>query len=37
MAPGFKLPSASGPDQSMESESYIGNRNLVVVFYRAFW
>ena len=35
MAPGFKLASASGPHQSMES--YRGNRNLVVVFYRAFW
>ena len=35
LAPGFTLPAASGPEQSLES--YRGKSNLLVVFYRAFW
>ncbi len=35
LAPAFTLPSISGSDVSLES--YRGDKNLVVVFYRAFW
>ena len=35
LAPGFTLPSTAGMDQSLES--YRGEKNVVVVFYRAFW
>ena len=35
LAPAFMLPSISGSDVSLES--YRGDKNLVVVFYRAFW
>ena len=35
LAPEFTLPSATGSDVSIES--YRGEKNLVVVFYRAFW
>ena len=35
MAPGFTLPSTAGVDQALES--YRGDKNLVVAFYRAFW
>ena len=35
LAPAFTLPSISGSDVSLES--YRDNKNLVVVFYRAFW
>ena len=31
----FTLPSAQGPSYSLSS--FQGNKNLVVVFYRAFW
>jgi len=31
----FELPSASGDTVSLES--YVGDKNLVSVFYRAFW
>ena len=34
-APAFVLASAAGPEVSLES--YRGDRNVVVVFYRAFW
>ena len=34
-APGFTLASTAGVDRSLES--YRGDKNLVVVFYRAFW
>ena len=33
--PDFELASATGPDVSIAS--YRGDKNLVVVFYRAFW
>ena len=32
MAPGFTLPSASGSDVSLES--YRGDKNVVLVYYR---
>lgn len=32
---GFTLPNALGPDQTLES--FRGDKNVVVVFYRAFW
>ena len=35
MAPGFTLPSTAQVDRSLES--YRGDKNVVVVFYRAFW
>ena len=35
IAPGFTLPSTAGVDESLES--YRGDKNVVVVFYRAFW
>ena len=35
VAPAFTLKSATGGEHSLES--YRGDRNLVVVFYRAFW
>ena len=35
LAPGFTPPSTAGMDQSLES--YRGEKNVVVVFYRAFW
>ena len=35
LAPAFMLPSISGSEVSLES--YRGNKNMVVVFYRAFW
>ena len=35
MAPGFTLPSTAQVDHSLES--YRGDKNVVVVFYRAFW
>ena len=31
----FELPSASGDTVSLES--YVGDKNVVLVFYRAFW
>ncbi len=34
-APLFTLPSAQGPEISLAS--YAGDKNVVVVFYRAFW
>ena len=34
-APGFTLPSTAGIDRTLES--YRGDKNVVVVFYRAFW
>ena len=34
-APKFELPDTSGETVSLES--YMGNRNVVVVFYRGFW
>jgi hypothetical protein len=35
MAPAFTLKSATGGEHSLES--YRGDKNLVVIFYRAFW
>ena len=35
LAPAFTLPSTAGPDVSLKS--YRGDKNLIVVFYRAFW
>ncbi len=35
LAPGFTLPSTAGMDQSLES--YRGEKNVVLAFYRAFW
>ena len=35
VAPGFTLPSTAEIDRSLES--YRGEKNVVVVFYRAFW
>ena len=35
MAPGFTLKSATGGEHTLES--YRGDKNLVVIFYRAFW
>jgi peroxiredoxin len=35
IAPGFTLKSATGGEHSLES--YRGDKNLVVIFYRAFW
>ncbi len=35
IAYGFALPNATGPGQSLAS--YRGAKNVVVVFYRAFW
>lgn len=35
LAPAFTLPSTAGADLSLES--YRGDKNLIVVFYRAFW
>ena len=35
LAPDFQLPAASGADSSLAS--YRGDKNVVVVFYRAFW
>jgi hypothetical protein len=34
-APHFTLPSADG--RVIESESYLGQKNILLVFYRAFW
>ncbi len=34
-APKFELPDTSGETVSLDS--YIGNKNVVVVFYRGFW
>ena len=34
-APQFTLPSAGGEDVSLES--YLGEKNLVLAFYRGFW
>ena len=34
-APKFELPDTSGETVSLDS--YMGNRNVVVVFYRGFW
>jgi hypothetical protein len=34
-APQFSLPSAGGEDVSLES--YLGQKNLVLAFYRGFW
>ena len=34
-APRFTLPSAGGEDVSLES--YLGEKNLVLAFYRGFW
>ena len=34
-APAFQLPDTSGETVSLDS--YIGNKNVVVVFYRGFW
>ena len=35
LAPNFELPDTSGETVSLDS--YIGNKNVVVVFYRGFW
>ena len=35
LAPGFTLPSTAEMDQTLES--YRGDKNLVLAFYRAFW
>ena len=35
LAPDFQLPAASGADSALAS--YRGDKNVVVVFYRAFW
>ena len=35
LAPNFQLPDTSGETVSLDS--YMGNRNVVVVFYRGFW
>ena len=35
IAPGFTLKSATGGEHTLES--YRGDKNLVVIFYRAFW
>ena len=34
-APKFKLPDTSG--EAVSLDSYMGNRNVVVIFYRGFW
>ena len=34
-APKFELPDTSG--EAVSLDSYIGNKNVVVVFYRGFW